>query len=214
MLNSIATNNVTCCDGGEEVQPRAQVDMVSITIFSLVAIALSLLIVFSVRLREKLALQAQLQADVASQEYEEERRITRNTFISNGLAIREWVPPNDQQVVQSTEEEDEDSSPSRDTVEASQPPAPAPAPAPAPQLNSSLVSCAMGSDDCDSLQGEEEMAGCAICLSSFKPQELVCESNNPLCQHIFHKDCMVDWLAKLHDDCPMCREVYLPQTTI
>jgi hypothetical protein len=119
------------------------------------------------------------------------------------------VPPVDQQVVQSTED-DEDPPRSGEAVEASQ----RPSPAPAPQLNSSLVSSAMGSDDYDSSPGDEETTGCAICLNHFKPQQLVCESNNPLCRHIFHKDCMVDWLTKPHDDCPLCREVYLLQTTV
>jgi hypothetical protein len=210
MSNSSVPNNVTCCDGGEEVLPRAQVhfDVVSITVFSLVVILLSFLVVVIVRLREKMALQAQLEEGVASHDRKAERRIARNKFISNGLTIKEWVPPNDQQVVLESTEEDEDSPRSAETVEASQPPAPA------PPINSSLVSCTMGSDDCDSLEGEEEMAGCAICLRHFKPQQLVCESNNPLCRHIFHKDCMVDWLTKLHDECPMCREVYLLQTTV
>jgi hypothetical protein len=41
---------------------------------------------------------------------------------------------------------------------------------------------------------------------SLQAPTTVCESNNPLCRHIFHKDCMVDWLTKLHVDCPTCRE--------
>jgi hypothetical protein len=101
-------------------------------------------------------------------------------------------------------EADQDTPPSGDAVEAPQPPA--------SQTNSSPAFCAMRSDDCESLSGEEERAGCAICLSHFEPQELVCESNNSSCQHVFHKDCMVDWLMKGHDTCPMCREVYLLNT--
>jgi hypothetical protein len=117
-----------------------------------------------------------------------------------GIAcFSEWVP-DDAPVVQSTES-DQDNPPSGEAVEASQPPA--------PLINSSLVSCAMGSDDCKSSAGEGEIADCAICLSHFKPQQLVCESNNSSCQHVFHKDCMVDWLMKKHNDCPLCREVYL-----
>jgi hypothetical protein len=206
MSNSNVPNNATCCGGGEEVLPRAHIDVVAITVFSLVVVALSSLLVVFVRLRERLALQAQLQEDVASRDRKAERRITRKKFISDGLIVKEWVPSDDQRVVESTEG-DEDSPPSDKAIEVSQPPAP-------PVKSSSPVSCAMGSDDCESLAGEEEMAGCAICLSQFKPQQLVCESNNSSCRHIFHKDCMVDWLTKLHDDCPMCREVYLLQTTV
>jgi hypothetical protein len=202
MSNSNAPNNATCCDGGEEGNNR---DVVAITVFSLMIFALSSLIVFFVRLREKLALQAQLQEDVESHDRKAERRRTRKEFISKGLIVKEWVPLDDQRVVEATEGI-EDSPPSGEAVEASQPPA--------PLVTSSLVSCTMGSDDCDSLAGEEEMAGCAICLDHFKPQQLVCESDNPSCRHIFHKDCMVDWLTKHHDNCPMCREVYVLQTIL
>jgi hypothetical protein len=105
-------------------------------------------------------------------------------------------------------EKDRDTSPSdKGAFEASHSPAP-------PINTSSPALCAMGSDDCDSLVGEEEMmAGCAICLSHFRPQQLVCESSNSSCQHIFHKECMVDWLMKNHNDCPMCREVYILKPT-
>jgi hypothetical protein len=136
-----------------------------------------------------------------SHDSREERRShsrrKRKESITNGLIVEECVPP-DQHPFESTEG-DEDSSPSGAAVEALQPPA--------PPINSFPTSCAMRSEDCESLAGEDEMVvGCAICLNHFKPQQLVCESNNPLCRHIFHKDCMVDWLTKLHVDCPTCRE--------
>jgi hypothetical protein len=140
---------------------------------------------------------------VASPESREERISNQKISFSNALNIKEWVPDDPPVEVESTEG-DQDTPPSgENTVEAPQPPV--------PQINSSPVSCAMGSDDCESLVAEEEMAGCAICLSHFEPQQLVCESNNSACQHVFHKDCMVDWLMKGHHTCPMCREVYLPK---
>jgi hypothetical protein len=121
------------------------------------------------------------------------------------LIVNEWVP--DGPPVEPTKG-DQDTQPSGEALEVE---AEAPQP-PAPPTNSSTASCVMGSDDCESLAGEDEMAGCAICLSHFKPQELVCKSNNLSCQHVFHKDCMVDWLMKRKDNCPMCREVYLIKT--
>jgi hypothetical protein len=137
---------------------------------------------------------------VVLEKSKEERREEKKECISNGLFVKEWVP--DDPPVESTEA-DQDTSPSGEkTVQA-------PQSALAAQIKSSPVLCTMGSDDCESLAEEEEMAGCSICLSHFKPQQLVCESNNSSCQHVFHKDCMVDWLMKNHDDCPMCREVYL-----
>jgi hypothetical protein len=130
---------------------------------------------------------------------EEEGIRKRKESLSNRLIVKEWP-------VESNAGYQDIPTPSGEANEA-QPPQ-------SPRINSSSASCAMGSEDCDSLTGEEEIAGCAICLSSFKPQQLVCESNNTSCRHVFHKDCMVDWLIKYHDSCPMCREIYLLKTTV
>jgi hypothetical protein len=145
----------------------------------------------------------ELQAEeaVALEESKEERREEKKERISNGLIVKEWVP--DDSLAESTRGDQDIQSPG-DAVEASKPPT--------SQISSSPASCAIGSDDCESLSGEEEIAGCAICLSHFKPQELVCESSSSSCQHVFHKDCMVDWLMKDHDTCPMCREAYVLKT--
>jgi hypothetical protein len=204
---SVPTNAI-CCDGSE-------IDFVAITLFSLLVVGISLLVVSLIvafaRLREKAALEAHhLEEDAALHDRKEEIRSdsarNRMEFISNGLIVKEWVSPNDKPVVESTEGDQDNPALSIEAVDVSQPPA--------VQINSSFVPCAMGGDDFDSLVGEEETADCAICLSHFKPQQLVCESNNSSCRHIFHKDCMIDWLTKNHDECPMCREVYLLQTTV
>jgi hypothetical protein len=50
-----------------------------------------------------------------------------------------------------------------------------------------------------------EVPGCAICLTSFKEREMICESSNGSCRHVFHSAYMESWLLK-HDDCPICRE--------
>jgi hypothetical protein len=199
-----ATTNTTCCNSGDEAAPRAQLEIVltiiSITVFgfcSLLVILSSFLAICS-----KMALTEVEEIDTTSQESKQERRRERKESILNELNVKEWMP--DDTSVMSTEG-DEDTSPSGDAVDA-------PQSAPALPINSSPASCAMGSNDCESLVGEEEMAGCAICLSHFEPQQLVCESNNSSCQHVFHKECMVDWLMKHHDTCPMCREVYLLKT--
>jgi hypothetical protein len=179
-------------------------DVVSLTVFPLVVLALcSLIVCFAMLMRQRMALALALLRAEEDAEYlkmEEERKRERKESISNELNVREWVP--DDPPVASPEGS-QDTPPSGDAVEAPTPPA--------PPISSSPASCAIGSDDCESLaaEEEEEMAGCAICLSHFEPQQLVCESNNSLCQHVFHKDCMVDWLMKHHENCPMCREVYL-----
>jgi hypothetical protein len=144
------------------------------------------------------ALLLHAEEDLEKQEMEEEWKRERKESISSELTVNEWVL--DASPVEATEG-DQDTPPSRGAIEAPQPTA--------PPTKSSPTSCAIGSDDCESLAAEEEMAGCAICLSPFEAQQLVCKSNNSACQHVFHKDCMVEWLMKHQDTCPMCREVYL-----
>jgi hypothetical protein len=187
----------------------------NVAALSAMVIGLVSLIVIFMRLckRNQVALQRVEEVlrclDEKSQAEREEEK--RKEYILTELNVKEWSP--DGTSVESTEG-DEDTPPlSSGEAAGEAPQLPAPQlPSPVPPISSSPASCAMGSDDCDSSVGEEEMAGCAICLSHFKPQQLVCESNNALCQHVFHKDCMVDWLTKHHDNCPMCRGVYLPKT--
>jgi hypothetical protein len=160
----------------------------------------SLIVVFSSLLRfcRIMVLSAHdVEEGVASHDSAEERTRERKEIISNGLIVKEWA-------VESTEG-DQGTPPPGEIVGAPQPPAPV--------INSYPASFV--SLDCESLEfGEDEgeTAGCAICLSSFKPQQLVCESNNTSCRHFFHRDCMVDWLMKHHDNCPLCREAYLAKT--
>uniref|UniRef100_A0A7R9Z5C7 RING-type domain-containing protein n=1 Tax=Pseudictyota dubia TaxID=2749911 RepID=A0A7R9Z5C7_9STRA len=49
---------------------------------------------------------------------------------------------------------------------------------------------------------------CTICLEDYVEGDIVCTSSNPDCAHIFHADCMTDWLMG-HEDCPNCRLKYL-----
>ncbi len=48
---------------------------------------------------------------------------------------------------------------------------------------------------------------CSICLEPYKNGEKVARSRNPRCEHMFHLDCVVDWL-KCRDECPLCRETF------
>jgi hypothetical protein len=178
----------------------------------------SLMVIFSRLCERNLVVSPAVEEeDEASKEREESRR-KRKESILNILTVKEWSlddPPfeateeclPDDLPFEPTEGEHDTPPPSEEAVEGPQPPAPRP-------TDSSPTACAMGSDDCESVAGEEEedMAGCAICLSHFKPQQLVCESNNISCQHVFHQTCMVDWLTKDRDDCPMCREIYILKT--
>ena len=38
----------------------------------------------------------------------------------------------------------------------------------------------------------------------------MCSSNNPLCRHLYHEDCIVSWLApKAQWLCPICRQDFI-----
>jgi hypothetical protein len=187
--------NATCCDddGGGLVFPRAEI--LALTLFSLTVLGICSLTVMFVILYERMSLSQ-------AHESKEERRRKRKESIINGLNVKEWVPPIDQAV--EVIEGNQDTPPSGEAIKAPH--------SPAAPINSSPISCIpLGNEDCESLPGDEEemLDGCVICLSHFKPRQLVCESNNSSCQHVFHKDCMVDWLMKQHVSCPMCREVYV-----
>jgi hypothetical protein len=67
-------------------------------------------------------------------------------------------------------------------------------------------------------------ANCAICLKQYRVKDWVSWSpnsnnqhqpGNHRCPHAFHRDCIVEWLAKLPGcNCPVCRNVFcrLPST--
>lgn len=49
---------------------------------------------------------------------------------------------------------------------------------------------------------------CAICLEKFEDGDEACTSNNQNCKHVFHHECIFEWLLK-NEDCPCCRRTYL-----
>jgi Ring finger domain len=68
-----------------------------------------------------------------------------------------------------------------------------------PQLSSSALSAHNGT----------ECGECAICSRSFRHnRDVVCDSNNRSCRHVFHASCMKRWLL-LNPNCPLCRKEYL-----
>jgi hypothetical protein len=137
----------------------------------------------------------ELSAPAAERQKEkDEKRKQRKEWISKNLIVKEWSP--DDATVE-TKTSGENLTTDKQLVLGSVP------------QTSDRVSCELGTDDYESFL--EEAAGCAICLSHFKPHQLVCESNNLSCGHVFHQDCMMGWLMK-HRMCPLCREVYLLKT--
>ena len=65
-----------------------------------------------------------------------------------------------------------------------------------------------GTDSDESSLNSEDKMHCAICLDQFKVNDLVSWSVNGNCDHVYHKDCIVNWLLK-HNDCPYCRCSYV-----
>ncbi len=49
---------------------------------------------------------------------------------------------------------------------------------------------------------------CHICLEKYKVGDEITWSRNDQCAHVFHLDCILDWLMD-NDQCPVCREGYL-----
>mmetsp|Transcript_28610 Transcript_28610/g.52256 ORF Transcript_28610/g.52256 Transcript_28610/m.52256 type:complete len:99 (-) Transcript_28610:196-492(-) len=49
---------------------------------------------------------------------------------------------------------------------------------------------------------------CVICFSDYEEGDHVCWSRNTMCHHVFHRECVAEWLLR-HDECPCCRLNYL-----
>lgn len=45
---------------------------------------------------------------------------------------------------------------------------------------------------------------CSICLGDYCPGDTVCVAKAARCNHVFHQDCIAEWLKK-SDCCPLCR---------
>jgi Ring finger domain len=60
--------------------------------------------------------------------------------------------------------------------------------------------------------GDNLIACCCICLEPYRVGDVVAWSNNSSeeCLHVFHRDCIYQWLENLkHDECPSCRTIIL-----
>lgn len=53
---------------------------------------------------------------------------------------------------------------------------------------------------------------CPICMEEYKIGDEICFSRNNKCPHVFHAECMRNWLMK-SNDCPLCRLDYLQVTS-
>jgi len=57
---------------------------------------------------------------------------------------------------------------------------------------------------------EENTSTCVICLDAFRVGDDVTWSKDMQCRHVFHQECLSEWLSNPeHDDCPFCRRTIL-----
>ena len=45
-------------------------------------------------------------------------------------------------------------------------------------------------------------------MDEYQIGDEICCSKNKDCTHVYHAECMIQWLMK-HDECPLCRADYL-----
>ncbi|KAL9182307.1 hypothetical protein ACHAXT_012959 [Thalassiosira profunda] len=69
------------------------------------------------------------------------------------------------------------------------------------------------------LQGEQIQRivpnTCAICLVQYKPGCRVTWSPNSQCTHVFHRECIAQWLMKKEEPlCPCCRREFVPKSVL
>ncbi|GKY99787.1 hypothetical protein MPSEU_000932500 [Mayamaea pseudoterrestris] len=75
---------------------------------------------------------------------------------------------------------------------------------PAPPLQQTASYDTHETTESDYMEDKE----CPICMSAFKVNEIVSWSPNEQCNHVYHHECIKEWLLR-HSDCPFCRHVFL-----
>lgn len=60
--------------------------------------------------------------------------------------------------------------------------------------------------------GLDSTKACPICFEEYSIGDDMCSSRNSTCSHVFHAECMTNWLMK-SDNCPLCRANYLSEDT-
>ena len=55
---------------------------------------------------------------------------------------------------------------------------------------------------------EVETDSCSICLETFYEGDEIGLSRNVDCNHVFHKECLIQWLMKNQSSCPICMNLF------
>lgn len=50
---------------------------------------------------------------------------------------------------------------------------------------------------------------CSICFGDFVAGDTAAYSGNEQCKHVYHKDCIMQWLMLGHNTCPTCRNDFV-----
>lgn len=67
-------------------------------------------------------------------------------------------------------------------------------------------------NDMENLPLRRSVGLCTICLSTYQVRSDVIWSSNTLCDHVFHAECIIDWLLRQKDEgmpCPCCRRNFI-----
>jgi Ring finger domain len=62
---------------------------------------------------------------------------------------------------------------------------------------------------CGYIEPETTEKECSICMEQFEKDDIVSWSPTTTCLHVFHHECIKEWLL-YHDNCPYCRVTVLP----
>ncbi|KAG7342664.1 ring finger domain containing protein [Nitzschia inconspicua] len=61
---------------------------------------------------------------------------------------------------------------------------------------------------------------CTVCLESYRTGDVIVWSDDPECCHVYHKECLVDYLSKRknpstkENPCPICRRNFCPGNVV
>lgn len=99
---------------------------------------------------------------------------------------------NDAESIYSTTPKSVPLSPSHDTAET--------------EVDLELACCRNSHTGSDNDDDDKE---CPICMESFAESDVLSWSPTTSCQHVFHHECLKEWLL-YHDNCPYCRVTVMP----